>query len=49
MTTSPARLDELSAAENPALAAEREGEREVLLKGRLTAALRRLNEWMTED
>ena len=31
------------------LAAEREGEREVLLKGRLTAALRRLNEWMTED
>ena len=31
------------------LAAEREGEREVLLKGRLTAALLRLNEWMTED
>ena len=31
------------------LAAEREGEREVLLRGRLTAALLRLNEWMTED
>ena len=31
------------------LAAEREGEREVLLKGRLTASLLRLNEWMTED
>ena len=63
--TSPARLNELTAAENPArellerlgysyvprevLAAEREGEREVLLRGRLTAALLRLNEWMTED
>ena len=63
--TSPARLNELNYAENPAreflerlgyeyvprevLAAEREGEREVLLRGRLTAALMRLNEWMTED
>jgi len=63
--TTPARLNELSAAESPArnllerlgyeyvpreaLAAEREGERAVLLKGRLTAALLRLNEWMTED
>ena len=63
--TSPARLNELNYAENPALAllerlgyvyvpreslaAEREGEREVLLRGRLTAALLRLNEWMTED
>ena len=63
--TSPARLNELTAAENPArellerlgyayvareeLAAEREGEREVLLTRRLTAALLRLNEWMTED
>ena len=32
-----------------ALAAERGGEREVLLKGRLKAALMRLNEWMTEE
>ena len=32
-----------------ALAAERGGEREVLLKGRLRAALLRLNEWMTEE
>ena len=32
-----------------ALATERAGEREVLLKGRLRAALLRLNEWMTED
>ena len=32
-----------------ALAAERGGEREVLLKGRLQAALLRLNEWMTEE
>ena len=63
--TSPAKLNELNSAENPArallerlgyayvprevLAAEREGEREVLLRGRLTAALMRLNEWMTED
>ena len=63
--TTPAKLNELNSAEDPArkllerlgyeyvprevLAAEREGEREVLLKGRLTAALRRLNEWMTED
>ena len=63
--TSPARLNELNYAENPArellerlgyeyvprevLAAEREGEREVLLRGRLTSALLRLNEWMTED
>lgn len=31
------------------LAAEREDERGVLLAGRLTAALMRLNEWMTED
>ena len=32
-----------------ALAAERGGEREVLLKGRLKAALMRLNEWMTKE
>ena len=32
-----------------ALAAERGDEREVLLKGRLRAALMRLNEWMTEE
>ena len=32
-----------------ALAAERGGEREVLLKGRLRAALLRLNEWLTEQ
>ena len=32
-----------------ALAAERRDEREVLLKGRLRAALMRLNEWMTEE
>ena len=31
-----------------ALASERSGEREVLLKGRLRAALLRLNEWLTE-
>jgi type I restriction enzyme R subunit len=31
------------------LAPERDHEREVLLKGRLTSALLRLNEWMTED
>ena len=31
------------------LATEREGEREVLLTQRLTNALLRLNEWMTED
>ena len=31
------------------LAAERGDEREVLLKGRLKAALMRLNEWMTEE
>jgi type I restriction enzyme R subunit len=30
------------------LLAERHGEREVLLKGRLRAALLRLNEWLTE-
>ena len=63
--TTPAKLNELNSAEDPArkllerlgyeyvpresLAAEREGEREVLLRGRLTAALMRLNEWMTED
>ena len=32
-----------------ALAAERGGEREVLLKGRLRAALLRLNDWLTES
>jgi type I restriction enzyme R subunit len=32
-----------------ALAEERGNEREVLLKGRLRAALLRLNEWMTEE
>ena len=32
-----------------ALASERSGEREVLLKGRLRAALLRLNEWLTEE
>ena len=32
-----------------ALAAERGGEREVLLKGRLRAALLRLNNWLTEE
>ena len=32
-----------------ALTPERGGEREVLLKGRLTSALLRLNEWMTEQ
>ena len=32
-----------------ALAAERGGEREVLLKGRLRTALLRLNQWMTEE
>ena len=63
--TSPAKLNELSLAENPArellerlgwtyvpretLAAERGDERDVLLHGRLTAALMRLNAWMTED
>ncbi len=31
------------------LAAERDDDRDVLLYGRLTAALLRLNEWMTED
>ena len=31
------------------LATERGGEREVLLKGRLKAALMRLNEWMTDE
>ena len=35
-------------APRDALAAERGGEREVLLKGRLRAALLRLNEWLTE-
>ena len=63
--TTPAKLNELNSAEDPArrllerlgyeyvprevLAAEREGEREVLLRGRLTAALLRLNAWMSED
>ena len=32
-----------------ALAAERSGERDVLLKGRLRAALLRLNEWLSEE
>ncbi len=32
-----------------ALAAERSGEREVLLKEQLRAALLRLNEWLTEE
>ena len=32
-----------------ALASERSEEREVLLKGRLRAALLRLNDWMTEE
>ena len=32
-----------------ALEAERSGEREVLLKGRLRAALLRLNDWLTEE
>ena len=32
-----------------ALAAERGGEREVLLKGRMKAALMRLNQWMTAE
>ena len=32
-----------------ALASERAGEREVLLKGRLRAALLRLNEWLTGE
>ena len=36
-------------APREALAAERSGEREVLLKGRLRAALLRLNEWLTEE
>ena len=36
-------------APREALAAERGGEREVLLKGRLRAALLRLNEWLTEE
>ena len=36
-------------APRDALAAERGGEREVLLKGRLRAALLRLNEWLTES
>ena len=31
------------------LARERGDEREILLKGRLRAALMRLNEWMTEE
>ena len=63
--TSPAKLNELNLAENPArellerlgwtyvpretLAVERDDERDVLLHGRLTAALMRLNQWMTED
>ena len=63
--TTPARLNELNQAEEPArallerlgwtyvpresLAAERSGEREVLLTGRLRAALLRLNEWLTEE
>ena len=62
--TTPAKLNELNHAEEPArallerlgwtyapreaLAAERGGEREVLLKERLRAALLRLNDWLTE-
>ena len=65
MMTTPAKLNELNHAEDPArcllerlgwayvhreaLAAERGDEREVLLKGRLRAALLRLNEWLTES
>ena len=65
MTTSPAKLNELNHAEEPAralleqigwtyvpryvLAQERSDQRDVLLRGRLKAALLRLNEWMTED
>ena len=46
----PAVLERLGWAYVPreALAAERNSEREVLLKGRLWAALLRLNEWLTE-
>ena len=59
--TSQAKLNELNLAENPARELlERLGwtyvpreelaeERDVLLYGRLTAALLRLNQWMTED
>ena len=36
-------------APREALAGERSGEREVLLKGRLRAALLRLNDWLTEE
>ena len=36
-------------ASRDTLEVERHGEREVLLKGRLRAALLRLNEWMTEE
>jgi len=49
----PARLllEELGWKYTPreVLAVEREDERDVLLRGRLTRALLRLNEWMTED
>ena len=63
--TSPAKLNEINHAEDPArrllerlgwsyvpreaLASERGNEREVLLKGRLSRALLRLNEWMTDE
>lgn len=63
--TSPARLNELNLAENPArellerlgwtyvprdeLMADRDDESDTLLCGRLTAALMRLNEWLTKD
>ena len=63
--TSPAKLNEINHAEDPALrllerlgwsyvprealASERGDEREVLLKGRLSRALLRLNEWMTDE
>ncbi len=49
----PARvlLERLGCAYVPreTLAAERSREREVLLKGRLRAALLRLNDWLTEE
>ena len=49
----PARvlLERLGWAYMPreALAAERSGEREILLRGRLRAALLRLNDWLTEE
>ena len=46
----PARqlLERLGWTYVPRASLERGGEREVLLKGRLRAALLRLNEWLTE-